>query len=142
MSITFMAENAPTEVVPCSYCEEKGAQCLDGCDGTTIRCLSPEANFSNMNALTVMELVGIREPDYCGRVEISSLPLIQQGIMVKLHKPGERAWAVADEASGGGDGSCRWFYGGNTDEATVRRLELLRDVVTWAQDNGRALVWG
>ena len=149
MSITFWVPEAPTKDIPCEYCAweretcGEDAKCSPICSGTQNVSEGPSCNFSNMNALMVLELMGI-EPDYCGGLDLDALHAVQQKLLVTMNKQSARSWTVMRPTDEGGEGTgtARMIYQGNTDEQTVRRLVAVQNVITWAQKNGLGISWG
>lgn len=106
---------------------------------------APEFNLANVNACNLLRLVGIDpDPDYYGEIKIDKLSTIQQCITLALNSERRRSRLIESPNTFGGAGSghCRVIYYGNTDDQTLRRLQQLRGLVSYAQKHRHQITWG
>lgn len=180
MSTTFYIPSAPKVRQECEWCvkarredwddmvfldgewvepsslsdEEKArARCEKFCRGWTEESTAPEANFSESNAVSIIQLIGL-EYDYGGAILHKDIPALMRRIMVLCATPEERAHLVREESVESSrqvlldenlpriQPGARMIDFGNTDEQTVGRLACLRDVLSAAAQNGWDVHWG
>lgn len=150
MSITFWIPEAPEHTVS----EECVCVQLDGepeegcyfCDGTGVytreESTAPSCNFSCANAHALLVLIGLDGPeDYCGEVPVEEAPVVIRRAIRAKNLRSERRWFDREPSQGVGRKGCRYYEGGNTDAATLRRLDAVLTVLKYAVDHGQRMIW-
>jgi len=168
MSVTFWCPEAPREYkrVPCDApsmgltCEpgDRCGYCDDGwMEEKVTEC--PEVDLANANARQIVALLQMGDPnEEYGDLKVEDIPSVLRRIMVVLAKDGEREHLVRETFDGraheprmmkdpetGMDRiSCgpRVIDMGNTDAQTVRRVTNIRNLLTWAHEQGLDVSWG
>jgi len=161
MSITFGCPQAPVhnQVQACDFpgCVE-GARCGYCKDGFDIARVSeaPECNFANSNARDILRILCEDTNDMCGSWDVEHLPTIKHLLMqtknresTRQHLVREPSMSQAVRAIAGEKGDvgkiemgCKVIDCGNTDEQTIRRLEDLEELVTYAHYHKWEVTWG
>ena len=131
--------------------------CDPWCSGIRQVSMAPEINYSNLNARGVLGLLGQDVTSLEGSFDLAEIPAVMQRILFVVNRADVRAHLVYDayeEAdaphivlSVGSQaprvaGGCRVIECGNTDAQTVRRLEQVRDLLSYACQHGLAVSWG
>lgn len=148
MSITFDCPDAPRHSQPCSYCAEFGAPCVGGCDGTEQVWEAPHCSFNHIDGPRLLRALGIFDERYCGTIEVEDLPELQRRVIrllntdrSSLHRPAERfGGGVRRE----GDRIVRCAEAislPSNDDAALRRLRDLQQLIRYAQENNYRIVW-
>ena len=145
MSVTFWCPDAPSHKEDCAYCDGSGA--CDVCDGSGEAVVSdaPEVNFSNSNARDVLGLLEMPVPlgsDIYGTVKHADIPVVLRRIMFVAGVDRIRAPLVSSGYVEKGEQGCTMIVGGSTDEDTIRRVEKLRTLFSWAATHGYDVSWG
>ena len=167
MSVSFWCPDAPQNKVACKYCKqdreyygedarenERGGCCTPVCDGTRMESESPDPNFANTNARAILQLLGMDAEYLCGSCDAATM---RQRLFVARNSDRSSALRDGYELSPGHLGTvvverdgiptierrgCGIIEGGNTDAQTLRRLDALDELATYAQENGFEISWG
>lgn len=149
MSVTFLSPQAPTALVPCWICadvkrweEDPTAKCCGTCDGMMEQSILPEVNFANGNARGVLAIMGCDPEDLCGTLSASEIPVVLQRLLTVINVESQREHLVAPPSVEKGAKGCTVFWGGNTDESTIRRLHSIQDLLSKAAKGGFGVSWG
>jgi hypothetical protein len=104
---------------------------------------SPEFNLANGNAAGMMSLLGYDAYEQW-EIKVEELADVQQRLTRAMNSNACREILIRPASSGGGPGTgqCHWVDCGNTDEQTLRRLNQMRRLVTYAQEKKLRITWG
>lgn len=154
MSITIWIPTAPRKTVDCTICAMAGGRCWDGCDGTEEVSTAPELNWSNANAARVFALIGLGSDEW-GELTPQEIPAVLQRINVAIARSAERALATERQEEPRimrqierPDGVTelragpRVIYCEQSADSWTRRLEGLRDLLSYAAQIGENVSWG
>jgi|TARA_R110000824_G_scaffold230622_11_gene418308 hypothetical protein len=102
----------------------------------------PEVNFANGNARGVLAIMGCDPEDLCGTLSASEIPVVLQRLLTVINVESQREHLVAPPSVEKGAKGCTVFWGGNTDESTIRRLHSIQDLLSKAAKGGFGVSWG
>lgn len=108
-------------------------------DFTTTR--EARANFSNLNARSVLAMIGLGDADLWGQVEVADLPALAQRIIRALNLVSARAPFTSEYVETHNPGECRVIACEVTDESHQRRLRELLAVVHAGIAADKPLTW-
>ena len=129
-------------------------RCEPWCQGTRMESESPDPNFANANARAVLQLLGMDAEYLCGSCDAATM---RQRLFVARNSDRSSALRDGYELSPGHLGTavverdgiptierrgCGIIEGGNTDAQTLRRLDALDELATYAQENSFEISWG
>lgn len=98
-----------------------------------------EINMSNANALAIMRAAGI-EPDYCGTIQVGSIPNVLQSIMRRVN--GDVSRYTRETVDEQGPGQARMISMGIDEDYVVNRLRQLQGLLMRARSAGQDVNWG
>ena len=149
MSVTFTISDPTYVTISCPYCKEIEAAggeipCIPSCDGTDTEQTEPSANFSNVNAFDLLEMIDEHpeKGDVYGEWSVNKLADIRRKILWVLNTPLRRKPYIQAPSQQRGKRGALVINAGITDEQILRRLNLLFTVVTWAQEHDKPIVFG
>lgn len=170
MSVTFWCPEAPRKPVPCQFCQGeyvdfpkgngRGGKCDRFCTGFENVSEAPEVNMGSGNAGAILSLLDIPSGAECGEPCGEVVDIADFRRRIVRARNANRSHLEADyvELPGGHAGvaviededglpriqrmGARMISFGNTDDQTVRRLEALDRLATWAQANNQRITWG
>ncbi len=96
-----------------------------------------QVNFSNQNARTLLEMVGVRKEELFGEFKESELSNVLQLLILIINKEEMRAKYVSETYS-----EENYVQFGVTDHSIVRRATELMDLVSQAKQLGQGIYWG
>jgi len=147
MSVTFWIPAAETKPVQeeclcgggwaeCPHCHGKGT--LEYRES-----MAPTLNLGNVNARSIIDLIGLPDDQLVGQVEGAEIGTARQRILAARNMTRKRRVALRDtiEYGGAGTGHCRVVECGYTDEQVLDRLSCLDAVLAWAQEHQMKVSW-
>ena len=142
MSVTFWCPTAPTQRVPCRYCEAEGQRCDSYCRGYDEVSDAPEVNLSGGHAALQLALLGLEcEDEPCGRILAGALPGLIQGAMRTLATGQTAAAATPGRLDRGPNGALLVDLG-MSEERLVGAQQRLMRLFAYAAERGFDVHYG
>jgi hypothetical protein len=132
----------------CDMCKGKGTREEWASD-------APELNVSNSNAFAILDMLGINDPDYSGKIDNKDLPDIMRKLIILKNK-GSEEYTEPGSISGGnmqkykdpqtgldkiGRRGPMMYNMGRSSSQVERYIDKLIEIIKFAQQNNASLGW-
>jgi len=117
---------------------------------------APELNVSNSNAFAILDMLGVSDPDYAGKIQNKDLPAVMRKLIMLKNKgaeeytepgsiSGNKMQKYKDPATGldriGRQGPMMYHMGRSSSQVE-RYIDKLLEIIKFAQQNNADLGWG
>ena len=142
MSITFWCPDAPTQRVPCRYCEAEGKRCDSYCRGFDEESDAPEVNLSSGHAALQLALLGIPcDEEPAGRIHANALSELLR-TAIRVLASGRTAEAATPGSVERGPNGATIVDLGMSQERLADAQQRLMRLFAYAADRGLDVHYG